>query len=227
MANFPTRRTALATLVGITAMGVAAPAGATPEEDDELADARELYSAIEDQLAKEGTTIEEQINSLKSETGSTSETSETENLEARGVSKEQIVRQAVNAIVAAFTAANLKLSAELLYHSTKKLGDVYVPKFRNRAKYTTTVPKIRKSAKLRGTASFPKKGGGKYGPDLYYGIHKCNYSKSGVKNPKVTISDIYDFADEKYSGIQGKAVATMHLAQKYGVVKAYTVKFTI
>ena len=74
---------------------------------------------------------------------------------------------------------------------------------------------------------FEKTSGGAYPADLYYAIHKFNFSKTGVKNPKVTVTDVYDFATEKYQGIQGKAVATMALAQKKGVVKKYTLKITV
>ena len=41
------------------------------------------------------------------------------------------------------------------------------------------------------------------------------------------MTDVCDFAAEKYQGIQGKAVATMALAQKKGVVKKYTLKITV
>ena len=107
-------------------------------------------------------------------------------------------------IAASFTALNFKLAAELLIRSTKKNGGIYFPKFGTRASNSPVISKIKKGATLAGSSAFKKTSGGSYPADLYYAIHKFNFSKTGVKNPKFTVTDVYDFATEKYQGIQGR-----------------------
>lgn len=40
------------------------------------------------------------------------------------------------------------------------------------------------------------------------------------------IGDTYDFAKEKYAGLQGRVVATMELAQRKGIIKQFRVSIT-
>ncbi|MGP9845200.1 hypothetical protein [Brachybacterium sp. 107] len=223
------RRTALAALAGLVVLGAAPAAFAEGEGDEvsesELQEARDLIAEVDSDLAAQGTSVREQLALLEEETGETF----IAGVQARGgkVSEEDLLRAAVASIAASFTALNFKLAAELLIRSTKKDGGIYFPKFGTRASSSPVISKIKKGAPLAGSSAFKKTSGGSYSADLYYAIHKFNFSKTGVNNPKVTVTDVYDFATEKYQGIQGKAVATMALAQKKGVVKKYTLRITV
>lgn len=223
------RRTALAALAGLVVLGAAPAAFAEGEGDEvsesELQEARDLIAEVDSDLAAQGTSVREQLALLEEETGETF----IAGVQARGgkVSEEDLLRAAVASIAASFTALNFKLAAELLIRSTKKDGGIYFPKFGTRASSSPVISKIKKGAPLAGSSAFKKTSGGSYPADLYYAIHKFNFSKTGVNNPKVTVTDVYDFATEKYQGIQGKAVATMALAQKKGVVKKYTLRITV
>ena len=223
------RRTALVALAGLAVLGAAPAAFAEVEVDEvsesELQDIRDLIAEIDSDLAAQGTSVSEQLALLEEETGETFITGV--QTQARKVSEEDLLRAAVASIAASFTALNYKLAAELLIRSTKKSGALYIPKFGTRASNSPVISKIKKGAPLAGSSAFKKTSGGSYPADLYYAIHKFNFSKTGVKNPKVVVADVYDFATEKYQGIQGKAVATMALAQKKGVVKKYTLKITV
>ncbi|WP_422114634.1 hypothetical protein [Brachybacterium sp. UNK5269] len=135
-------------------------------------------------------------------------------------------RAAVAAIAAWFISKGYLLSAELIKRArdNKTLNSNYTPSYRSGLINSPVIRKIRSQSKASGSDSFPSSTSGTYAKDNYYAIHAFNWTKSGIR---VSISDRYDFAPGKYSGLAGTAVNAMWLAQQLGHIKPYYVKVTV
>lgn len=183
-----------------------------------------MIKQVERQLKEKNTSIQDELNALEDSLGEPRSDSG-QNI-TRKLSKKDIARAGVNAIIASFTSVGYKLSAELLYRSMHiKKGGMYSPSNGNRAAKSKVVKKIKAGKRKSNSALFPKSGSTN-DLDLYYSIKHFDWSKSGKK---VTITDKYDFDPAQYTGteIVAGAVKTVYLAQKYGVAVVYNIKFTV
>lgn len=113
-----------------------------------------------------------------------------------------------------------------IIHSLKRTGGTYTPNFGSRAKSSPVVKAIKTGRSTSGSRAFTKASGGSYAADLYYAIHLFSFSKQSPTGTTVKIGDTYDFAKEKYAGLQGRVVATMELAQRKGIIKQFRVSIT-
>ena len=128
---------------------------------------------------------------------------------------------AVSAAVVYFNSQGYYLSAELLLHAedNKELNSTYVPYFTDPIeKHPLWRKLLRASAGQSGSGEFEQK----YG-DVYFAIHKFDWSK---KNGRITLSDRYDFAPERYAGIQQIAINILVSAQNDGYITPYYVKYS-
>ncbi len=216
------RRAALGGLAGLAVFGAVPTAfaedGLSEKSDEEVA--QELIDDIDRDLAAKGTSVAEQLSLMETETGLSAT-----NYTTYDVSENDILRTALGSFVAAFAAANLKLSSELLLRSMRREKGVYVPRFGSRANGSPVVKRLLKAGAVYNSGKFEINSGGPYASDLYYAIHAFNSKKSSMKNAKtLTITDRYDFAPEKYKGLKAGAVNTVHLAQKRGVAQEYNLR---
>lgn len=222
------RRAIFAIGAAAIAAGVTSPALAEPADDADdaatLQDAIDLTAQVDQDLADQDTSIDEQLEILYLAMG------EDESIEPpsvmRGPSEDDILRNAVRAVAASFVALGHNLSGELVIHSLKRTGGTYTPNFGSRAKSSPVVKAIKTGRSTSGSRAFTKASGGSYAADLYYAIHLFPFSKQSPTGTTVKIGDTYDFAKEKYAGLQGRVVATMELAQRKGIIKQFRVSIT-
>lgn len=125
-----------------------------------------------------------------------------------------------NVIIAYFNSRGLKLAAELLTRSFNNTVNqsIYVPNTANTNQIkSTTWFTNNKTKTTSGSGSFTS-------GDLYYSIHKFDYSFSyewGLKY--MTISDLYNYeASAKAEGLAGLAINMMYGAQYYGCLVPFT-----
>lgn len=218
------RRAIFAIGAATIAAGVSAPAHAEPGDDAAIQDAIDLIAQIEQDLAGQGTSIDEQLDTLYLAMGE-NEVAEPPSV-MRGPSADDILRNAVRAIAASFVALGYNLSAELVIHALKRTGGTYTPNYGSRAKSSPVVKAIKTGRNTSGSRAFLKTSGGSYAADLYYSIHKFSFSKQSPTGTTVLIGDTYDFEPQKYEGLQGRVAATIELAQSRGIIKAFRVRIS-
>lgn len=139
-----------------------------------------------------------------------------------------IYTPAVSAVIAYFNSNGYKLAAELLTHAEEntKLNSTYNPRYGSLVKKSATFKKIANGEKTKGSDSFSNIDG-TVNKDLYYAIHKFDFTKPSKISKKVTIKGRYDFKKgEKYSGLAGLAIDTMYAAQEAGFLVPYYVSIT-
>lgn len=139
---------------------------------------------------------------------------------------DSVLSPAVSTVIAYFNVRQYYLAAELLtYAKDRSTGGQYTPFFASQTNGTSEYVRLRNKVQSSGpsgsgSATFSK-GSTTKDNDLYYALHKYNYS---WKNGSVTITDRYDYdVNPEYNGIAGTAVNTMYLAQTLGVIVPYTV----
>ncbi len=196
-------------------------------------DAVDLIAKIREQLAANGDTVEEVLRSFGYEdaaaefaegTSGSSGATGPRRAAASNQTKKAL-RASVTAIGASFLAMGYKLSAELALHGLDltRTGTTYVPKNGSIAGKSATVAALRKKTAKSGSATFNKTGG-TIGYDLYYSIHKFNWSKSGGKT---IIRDVHDFQKGDYAGIQQKVINVMVAAQRQRAIYPFNIKITV
>lgn len=137
-------------------------------------------------------------------------------LQAQG----SIYAPAVAAIASWFGSQGYLLSAELLLHAKDNTiyMSSYSPAYGSRVKSSSVTQRILASPARSGSGVFPNSGG-QIDKDLYYAIHRFNWTK----NPSFLISDVYNFEIGQYSGLAGTAVNAMYFAQQEGYLTPYQV----
>ncbi|MGS5022292.1 hypothetical protein [Paenibacillus sp. JJ1683] len=140
--------------------------------------------------------------------------------------QDPVLSPAVSTVIAYFNVRQYYLAAELLtYAKDRSTGGQYTPYFAGQTYGTSEYARLRNKVQVSGpsgsgSATFSK-GSTTKDDDLYYALHKYNYS---WKNGSITITDRYDYdVNPEYNGIAGTAVNTMYLAQTLGVIVPYTV----
>lgn len=130
----------------------------------------------------------------------------------------------VASVIAYFNLKGYTLSAELLTHmrSNTVLDSEYIPLHGGKVCESTVFQAILESQAASGSSVFPNTGN-QNDKDLYYAIHKFDYTRIG--NYTLLISDRYDFASDKaYTSIAGIAISKMYKAQQDGYLTPFYVK---
>ncbi len=142
-----------------------------------------------------------------------------------GTPQDKYYDAAITTVTAWFQMKGYKLSAELLTHNraNKKRNSLYLPIYGSRVCESPLFGKLRKSSNRFGSSAFPNQGS-TVERDLYYSIHRFNWSRTGSY---VTITDTYDWSQDKsYTSIVGIAVNTMYAAQQRGILIPYKISIT-
>ena len=212
----------------------------------------QAISAIDGELKTSGTSIEQELLSLKkqylanaSSSSSNDEYSGWLNL-ANGVDtliadysryetgvspaandpvNEAYLKTAVAAVVTWFTSKNYQLSAELLVTARNNTDEnrTYVPSNQRIVQNSSVVRDLIDAGRPRGSGEFPASGN----LDLYYSIHLFNYTRT---TGRFTLTDVYDYehGDESYGdSIAQVANDTMARAQAAGILFPYTVRVDV
>ena len=145
----------------------------------------------------------------------------------RGISH-PVLTPAVAAVASYFSASGYLLSFELLVHAQDNniQYSTYTPYYGSRILSSSVVQKIKQKQQDDTNSAVFEKTGSTVEQDLYYAIHKFNYSFVRSTG-KFTLTDTYDFDYGDYEGIANAAIDTMWQAQIIGVLVPYYVKIIV
>ncbi len=136
----------------------------------------------------------------------------------------------ISTTIAGFSLYGYELAAELLTHmrSNKVLKSDYVPVFGSVVVASQITYDIAYGSSIFGGSAYELAEGQTVSEkDLFYSIHKFEYTKSSADSKKILIKDLYDFAEEKYDGITSHFVQKMYEAQQAGELIPFYTNITI
>lgn len=113
-----------------------------------------------------------------------------------------------------------QLAYELLAQSKQQFRPgPYYPSYGYKVLYSSVYQNIKNSSSTSGSDSF-NPGNSTIDMDLYFAIHKFDYTKSS--NSFVTIKDIYDFNEESENKMVSKVIKIMSNAMNTSVIYSYS-----
>lgn len=134
----------------------------------------------------------------------------------------------ISAAISYFKIKGYKLAAELLTHMSqnKALDSDYYPVYGYRVMSSDFTYQILMS-KFKPELVAYLKDGTTNGDDLYYAIHKFNYTVSSYNNRTLFIDDRYDYGKEDYGGLEEFVINELVKAQEAGELIPFYTKITV